>query len=204
MLETEACFFLGVAFLGDQTCYPIGADIALEAEEGNLNDKFKSVKVGVAAKVLAWQHTNETGEYEEWVGDHPDISSIGGLSRFKVVYASTLAIALRFEDNTDAPDGTHCMTAESYDVGKAKSCSGDPEFKLVGIIPENGPPVTTAIYVRNEVTGVYVATGSIFFHWNGDENQIDIVEDANFPSNCSHERHSANEFIIRLESLPAA
>jgi hypothetical protein len=67
-------------------------------------------------------------------------------------------------------------------------------------MPVRGPSVTTAIYVRDEQTGVYLATGSVFFQWNEQAQQVDIVSQENFPAQLKYERQDANRFIITLIS----
>jgi hypothetical protein len=58
-----AVFYNKTNFSGTANAYKVGDDISLPDE---LNDKFQSVEVGVNAKVIAWQHYNETGIYKEW------------------------------------------------------------------------------------------------------------------------------------------
>ncbi|WP_137939361.1 beta/gamma crystallin domain-containing protein [Chitinivorax sp. B] len=197
---TEACFYGLKHFEGAPTCYAVGTEITFSAGD-QLNDYYKSVRVGLNAKVVAWQHNNGTGIYREWVGDQPDITDIGGLSKFKVMSHTTLAIAVRFDDKTSTQPGLHHLLVQSFQVGEASSSTGDPAFKLVGFMPPDGPPVTTAVSVRNSITGVYVATGSIYFRWNNETKQVDVAEDNNFPSNMSWARASANEFILSLNHV---
>jgi Membrane binding/Beta/Gamma crystallin len=196
MSDNEACFFTEYKFEGERHCYPLGANENLWP--GALNDKFKSVKVGRVVKVLAWQHANATGAYREWSVDEEDITDIGGLSRFAVVRDTTLPIAVRFEDGMGGPARRYSLQMNSHDVGEVKVMSGDSEFGLVGIIPADGPPVTTAIYVRDESSGEYIATGSIYFGWNADTKAIDVVDETHLPKKLGYQRVDRNRFVFTL------
>ncbi|MFD9655821.1 beta/gamma crystallin domain-containing protein [Streptomyces mirabilis] len=59
MSEQEVTFYSRLNYTGDAHTYAVGTDENLHP--GELNDKFKSVKVGRKAKVLAWQHSNQSG-----------------------------------------------------------------------------------------------------------------------------------------------
>lgn len=192
-------FYTSSNFGGSPHTYSVGDDVNLYP--GNLNDKFKSAIVGSAAKVLAWKHDSGVGTYTELTGRNPDISSIGGLSRFKVLPSDTRVIAFQFKDATGGAPKRYSLKVNAADVGERLLYSNeDDEFKLVGTMPVRGPSVTTAIYVRDEQTGVYLATGSIFFQWNEQAQQVDIVSQENFPAQLKYERQDANRFIITLVS----
>lgn len=176
MSVDEATFYRSTNYGGDAFPYRLGANEELPT---NLNDKFKSVRVGSMVKVLAWQHYGGTGQYREWEVDTPDITDIGGLSWFKVIESTTLSIA----------------------VGSVTTLSGDPEFALIGTMPADGPLVTTAINVRDVPTGVYIAVGSVYFVWNPETMAVDVADATNFPANMSYERASPNQFIFHLTSV---
>jgi hypothetical protein len=199
MSEQEVTFYTRPNYTGDAHTYAVGTDENLHP--GELNDRFKSVKVGRKAKVLAWQHSNQSGKYREWDLDQPDISDIGGLTRFKVVESTTLPIAVRLQDLTGAPAGRYSLKAASYDVGDTIVRSGDAEYGLVGVMPEDGPPVTTAIYVRDEHSGVYVAVGAIYFVWNSDTKSIDVADASNVPENLDYSRDGRNQFTFKLTAV---
>jgi DUF2075 family protein len=196
MGDNEACFYTEFKFEGDSHCYPLGTEENLWP--GSLNDRFKSVQVGRKVKVLAWQHANNSGKYREWSIDQDDITDIDGLSRFNVVADTTLPIAARLDDNTGAPTGQRSLTLISHQVGQITVRSGEPDFHLVGIMPAAGPPVTTAIHVRDEQTGEYLATGSIYFAWNADTKSIDVADETNLPTNVTYERSERNKFTFTL------
>lgn len=197
MSVDEVMFYKSVNYAGDPYAYKLGAQ---EALPGELNDRFRSVRVGELVKVLAWQHYGQSGIYREWEVDTPDITDIGGLSTFRVVEKTTLAIAVRLQDDTGAEPGRYSLKVVSYEVGEITAHSGDPEYSLVGFMPAGGPPVTTAIYVRDERTGEYMAIGSVYFAWNAGTKSVDIADETNFPENMTHERAGSNRFTFRLTS----
>lgn len=195
----QALFYVSLNFGGSPHTYKIGDDVNLYP--GDLNDRFKSARVGPEAKVLAWKHDSGVGDHAVLTGDNPDISYIGGLTRFKVLSEDTRVIAFQFKDSTGGAARRYSLKVNAADIGEILIHSNDgDEFKLVGTMPEGGPPVTTAIYVRDEQTGVYIATGSVFFQWNPGTKQVDIVSQENFPSQLKHERNDASRFIITLTS----
>jgi hypothetical protein len=196
MSDNEACFFTEYKYEGERHCYPL--DTHEDLWPGALNDKFKSVTVGRSVKVLAWQHGDGTGAYREWSVDEPDITDIGGLSRFTVARDTTLPIAVRFEDHTGAPPQRYSMQLNSHQVGEVRMLSGDRDFRLVGIMPADGLPVTTAIFIRDEQDGQYVANGSIYFGWNADRKTIDVVDQTNLPANVVYQRSDRNRFVFGL------
>jgi hypothetical protein len=164
-----ANFYNEKNFGGQVFPYSIGSDVSLP---NSLNDTFLSVNVGAAAKVLAWQHYSATGIYREWTGENPDITDIGGLSRFEVVDGNTRAISFLFKDATGGKPKQYSLKVDAADVGTVTLYSDeDDNYRLVGIMPENGPPVTTALYIRDESTGVYIAIGSVYFQWDSSSNR---------------------------------
>jgi len=194
----QAAFFTEKNYGGDKFEYEIGPAVSLP---GNLNDRFKSVKVGTNAKVIAWQHYSETGYYREWTGDVPDISNIGGLSRFQVVSHNTRAISFLFQDATGGAEKQYSLKVDARDVGTVVLYSApddDGDYGLVGIMPKDGPPVTTAIFVRDEHSGIYIAVGSVYFKWNSSTDEVDIVEDENWPKQLTHRRTGPSAFLVTL------
>lgn len=195
----EAVFYTQNDYKGDKHPYRIGDDINLYP--GNLNDKFRSSVVAWDTKVLAWQHANSSGHYKELEGEVPSLSDLGGLSRFKVITNDTRIIAFKFTDKTGGTPKQYSLKLNAADVGeKILYSDEDNEFKLVGVIGESGPPVTTAIYIRNEHNGQYLDAGSVFFQWNKDLKQVDIVSSENFPKQLESERAGPSKFLMTLVS----
>jgi hypothetical protein len=203
MDATQVCFYEGPNYTGKEHIYNENDDVTFHYPE-QLNDRFKSVRVGSLVKVLAWQHSDGGGRHEIWDKDNPDISSIDGLSKFKIIANSTQAIAVRFEKHVS--NGPFCLYVKAAGVsdGMVKSCADDPQFKLIGIMPVEGPPVTTALYVRDETTGQYLSPpGALHLKWNKETGQVDIADSTNFPDYLKWERVQGNRFIISLEKIPA-
>lgn len=191
-----AVFFQKTNYEGTGDPYPLGQDVSVP---GSLNDKYLSVAVGASTKVIAWQHYNETGHYREWAESQSDISDIGGLSRFRVVDNDTRAISFIFKDATGGSDKQYSLKVDARDVGAVTLYSNDgDEYGLVGILPAGGPPVTTAIYVRDEKSGVYIAVGSVFFQWNSSNNEVDVVENENWPKQLDTKRTGKSAFEVTL------
>ncbi|NUK85432.1 beta/gamma crystallin domain-containing protein [Streptomyces lunaelactis] len=199
MKDDQVTFYAQLSFAGEAHTYDLGANENLHP--GELNDRFRSVKVGRQVKVLAWQHANQTGRYQEWDLDQADITGIGGLTRFKVIRDTTLPIAVRLEDLTGGQNGQYSLKVASFEVGEILVYSGDPEYGLVGVMPEDGPPVTSAIYVRSEQSGEYVAMGSVYFVWNGTTKSVDVADETNFPANMRYKREGRNQFIFELTDV---
>ncbi|KAJ4289953.1 hypothetical protein N0V88_006751 [Collariella sp. IMI 366227] len=142
----------------------------------SLNDKYQSVSVGASAKS----------------------------SRV------TRAVAFAFKDATGGKKKQYSLKVEAREVGTVTIYPGKrqrarEEYRLVGIMPEGGPPVTTAVYVRDEASGAYVALGSVYFQWNEKEDRVDIVENENWPVQLKQERTGASQFVVTLvDSTPSS
>lgn len=166
---TAVNFYIKKDFGGEAYPYKVGDDVALPS---GLNDKFLSVNVGIAAKVLAWRDYGKKGPHREWTGANPDISDIEGLSCFMVVEGDTHVIAFLFKDATGGADRQYSLEVKAKDVGDVTMYSNDgDQYHVVGLMPSGGQPVTTAIYVRDENPGVYIANGSVYFEWNSETNR---------------------------------
>lgn len=195
----EVDFFDKTNFDGNSYRYHIGDDVNLYP--GALNDKFNSVIVGSGAKVLAWQHANASGVYRELTGKNPSMAELKGLSRFKVIDDDTRVIAFLFKDTTGGDPKQYSLKLDAADVGEKLLYSNeDDDYKLVGTIPDDGTVVTTALYLRDEKSGQYLAIGSVYFQWNKTTTQVDIVSSENFPKQLKSERAGPTKFVVTLIS----
>ncbi|KAK3391347.1 membrane binding-domain-containing protein [Sordaria brevicollis] len=193
----SAVFYQQKDFSGPGDSYPISPESV--SVPGSLNDKYLSVAVGASAKVIAWQHYNEMGHYREWTDSQPDISDIEGLSRFRVVDDDTRAISFIFKDSTGGESKRYSLKVDARDVGAVTLYSNDgDEYALVGILPAGGPPVTTAVYVRDEKSGGYIAVGSVYFQWNESTGEVDVVENDNWPKQLDAKRTGKSAFEVTL------
>ncbi|MBN3883973.1 MAG: beta/gamma crystallin domain-containing protein [Nostoc sp.] len=182
MSNNEAIFFEGKNYQGNAHSYlkDQGDQTTCNGGSGSLNDKFLSVKVGELIKVLAWQHCNATGIYEEWNTDNPDLSSIGGLSTFKVVDTSNSVVAFRLVDQSGA-NKSLSLKCQTDQVGEStdRTDDGNNEYHIIGSLPTNQPnfpPLTTGIYLRLEEPDYsYLSTGTVYIKWNNDQNQAELT-----------------------------
>lgn len=113
----------------------------------------------------------------------------------------TFIISIRFKDTTGAAPGLYLLTVKAADIGNVNLKSNeDDKFAPVGTMPFDGKEVTTAIYVRDTVSGVYVATGSIFFGKNQAAGKVEIKDDTDFPKQLKREQSDSSDFTITLVS----
>jgi len=193
---TKAAFYKSKNFGGTATTFDVGYDGNVPSGD---NDQYQSLNVGVEAKVLAYQHYGGGGKYREWTGAQPDISDIGGLSKLKVIPNNTQVLSFLFKDTTGGGDGQYSLRVQPRDVGEILIYSNDSdEYKLAGLIPIN-TTVTTAINVRNEHNGVYIANGAIYFRWDDSAKKVDVVEDSAFPHQLTYESTGKSSFLITLK-----
>lgn len=197
--SNQAVFFTRPNFDGDSHRYSI--DDGVVEVLGELNDRFKSVKVGDIAKVLAWQHYGFGGNYAEWDSDQPDISAIGGLSVFTVTYRTTRFIMARFENVTQT-DRILAMKVNTAGADPGLSerwlMQNEPDFVPIALAFEDGRSVTTALYVQDQTTFIFSPTGSCYFRWNSGTNAIEMDPGANFPAGMTCKQASASEFVFEL------
>ncbi|KAI1399460.1 abundant perithecial protein [Hypoxylon fuscum] len=193
----EAVFYAKTNYEGHSTPYKIGEVEDFYPE--TLNDKFGSAVVGVEAAVLVVPGREKIGQYVTMTGDNPSLGAAGELSRFVVIKEhNTRAIEFKFTDATGGKFHQYSLKVNAADVGSPILYSGDDYFKLVGLIQDK--EVTTAIYVRDESSGVYVASGSVYFKYNKEKEEVDIVSEEDWPKQLKHERAASNKFIITLVS----
>lgn len=95
---------------------------------------------------------------------------------------------------------------DAHDVGSVILYSNDgDEYRLVGMMPQDGPPVTTAMYIRDEKSGSYLSVGSVFFQWDPSTEGVKIVENDNWPKQLKEEQKGPSSFLITLiDNKPSA
>lgn len=113
-----------------------------------------------------------------WTGPNTNISSAQGLSRCKVIDVGDLPIAFFFGDDTDGNPQQYSLRVNAADVGATviKSDDESNDSRLVGIMSEYCTPITTAIYVRDETSGLFVANSAVLFRWNDREGKVELEE----------------------------
>ncbi|MDZ8240056.1 MAG: beta/gamma crystallin domain-containing protein [Nostoc sp. ChiQUE01a] len=182
MSNNEATFFEEKNYQGNAHPYlkDQGDQSTCTDSSGSLNDKFLSVKVGELVKVLAWQHCNASGIYEEWDKDNPDLSSIGGLSRFRVVDTSNSVVAFRLVDQSGGGKSLS-LKCQTDQVGEStyRTADGNDEYRIIGSLPTNQPnfpPLTTGVYLRLEEPDYsFLSTGTVYIKWNNDQNKAELT-----------------------------
>jgi len=197
---TGATFYKQVNYGGSEYFYPESENVV--SLPSDLNDKFKSVKVGVTSKVLAWRHYSDSqpGQiYAEWTTDNPDIDQeIKGLSKFKVVPQESAAIIVRLLNGRQ--DGKkYCLYTNVSTVGDVETCTSD-DYALVGIIEPKyfGQELVTQIAVKDE-NGVYLNNGSGYFS-SKDGTSVSFDPKAGFPTNMSWTQTGSNTFDFYINN----
>ena len=140
-------------------------------------------------------------------------ATVGGAAGAKLrgyslkVEAPEIGERILYSNETD--DGTGTSTDESSSGEQGDQGDGGDSstggFRLVGTIAEGGPDVTSAVYVRNETTGAYVAVGSARFRWNAQAGRVDLDDananaDSGFPRQLRAERAAPNKWVVTLVS----
>ncbi|AFZ25584.1 Protein of unknown function (DUF1881) [Cylindrospermum stagnale PCC 7417] len=198
----EVAFFTATNFGGSEHTYNLGDKVDLYKTDPSLNDQFKSVKIGSSdIKVLAWQDDGFHGAFEEYREDTPSINI--ALTSFHVV-TNGLSPSFKFFDATNS-SSQYCLTVKAYEYGDVVDCSKDGEdvFQVIGTLDKNRPePLTTAIYLRNQSTGSYETTGSIYFTYSADKTHVVVANDDEFPAGMTYEPVGNDQFIFKWNGLP--
>ncbi|TGJ87630.1 hypothetical protein E0Z10_g1124 [Xylaria hypoxylon] len=168
-------------------------------------DVYQSVNTGVGAKVHCWHHLDYDGRHAEIEGPNADLKAIADLTCFSIDKADTQVIQFNFVDKTGGNPKDYSLTLDLAGVGRKILYSNDgPDYKLAGIISPSAGTLTTAVYLRNEKSGVYLATGSIYFKWNAEKKEVDIDSEKFWPKQLTHERQGPTKFLITLISNKAS
>ncbi|KID81950.1 Calcium-dependent cell adhesion molecule [Metarhizium guizhouense ARSEF 977] len=169
-----------------------------------LNTQYHSFQMGIGGGLLVWAENNPVPTVQ-W---HSSKSSFLGEEKkyecFEVLATGekpTFVIGVKFKDATKAPDGQYQLLVKCANLGEVKLLSNKlDKFTPVGTMPWEGSTVTTAVYVRNLKTGAYVATGSIYFALDPQEQKVVIKSEDNWPKQLEHSQSGASDFIITLKS----
>ncbi|MDF2388308.1 hypothetical protein JMG10_43195 [Nostoc ellipsosporum NOK] len=182
--SNEAIFYTDKDYQGDKYIYLKGSgdQATCQGEEGELNDKFLSVEIGSLSKVLAWQHCDASGNYQEWTASKPDISGIEGLSRFKVIDTTDAVIAFRLVDDTNSPTAL-TLYLQTFGIPSDGAITdstndGNDDYRIIGILPTNagGESNVTSVNLRNAAGEFLPAgSGSVYFKWNAAQNKAEYT-----------------------------
>lgn len=165
-----------------------------------LNSKYFSYELGSGTKLLVWNHSNYYDQ-EEWTSSKPSIPSTSTKQCYQVLKGTTSVIGFRFKDITSAEPGSYSLTLNVANIGQVVLLSDESDqFAIAGTMPHDGPPVTTAVYVRDMKTGIYIAQGSVYFEWDSSQEKVVIADQTNWPKQLEHEEEGDNNFTITLIS----
>lgn len=171
-----------------------------KVEHQALRSKYNSYKLGSGTKLLVWNHSNYYDQ-EEWTSDKSSIPSSSTKQCYQVLEGTTSVIGFRFKDTTGAEAKSYSLTLNASDIGQIVLLSNESDqFAIAGTMPQNGPPVTTAVYVRDMKTGVYIAQGSVYFQWDGAAGKVVIADQTNWPKQLEHKEEGDSNFTITLIS----
>ncbi|EAS29727.3 uncharacterized protein CIMG_08473 [Coccidioides immitis RS] len=178
-----------------------GAAVASElnkVEHLALGTKYLSYHLGSGTKLLVWNHSNYYDQ-EQWVSDKSSLPA--GKQCYKVLAGATRVIGFRFKDATGGAQKAYSLTLNIHDIGQVTLYSNESDqFAIAGTMPQDGPPVTTAVYVRDMRTGIYIVQGSIYFKWDSDRQKVVIADELNWPKQLKHEEDGNDDFTITLIS----
>ncbi|KAF7585584.1 hypothetical protein BBP40_010631 [Aspergillus hancockii] len=170
-----------------------------EIEHTVLGTSYRSCRLGDGTKVWVWNHSDASND-DEWNKDQPDIPVSGPMQCYGVLQGTTSIARVKFDDSTGGNPGDYTLILKLANIGDAKLSSKSGKYAPAGVVPRDGSLVTTAVYVQN-LKGEYPVTGSVYFKWNNDKQQVDIFEGDNWPKKqLSHKADSKNDFTITLIS----
>ncbi|EML5380997.1 hypothetical protein RVW18_004219 [Enterobacter bugandensis] len=178
----EAAFYREVNFGGLPETYDVGADVTFW-DGDNYNDKYKSLKVNGDVKVHCYQHSHGTGIYKVYTkGDHPDLSAMGGLSKFWIG-PGDWAIAFRTADAVDNSDNHYDRFRSHIAVAGLGTVISESEPADVPIEEQTYKQlagkdhiseINCAINIFHRKTNILVANGQVIFRYNEQSGVVDI------------------------------
>lgn len=212
-LALGANFYKSTNYIGTPYYYPESNNI-INLEYSDLNDKFRSVDLGLASKVLAWRDSTDDqagGQYfKVYEEDAPNLYEMGGLTKLKVIPKQSEEVLIRLIDQSGS-NKKFCLYANVFSPDAQASnviaCSNDPGYQVVGYIVNSGDKIVSSLQVRNAQIGdpdygSFINSGNIFYI-NQDGN-INIATDhdalVNFPQNMDYEVIGNNRIDFYLTS----
>ncbi|CAJ1923090.1 beta/gamma crystallin domain-containing protein [Aeromonas jandaei] len=201
--QSTASFYRQLNFGGSPERYLAGSDVTFSYGD-NFNDKYLSLIVDDGLKVRCHQHSDGSGIYKEYkTGSYKNMGGeIGGLSKFQVLTNQTsfmMAVQLQTKVPGYKP-GEMSMDFNAADIGSVTALN---EYGYVSLPSSATTNYTVcAVYVRDLMSGIYLATGSVYFRWDELAGIIVINDnDSNLPYNLTYMQDSATSFTFTLESL---
>ncbi|KAI0548630.1 membrane binding-domain-containing protein [Xylaria curta] len=173
--NVAADFYEKVNYEGERTTYRIYETHDFSPKK--IVELYQSVKVGTGVKVLCWNEPDIDGNYADVRG------------------------SFKFVDKTSNNSGDYSLTVKLHNSDQRIILSNEGDYyKIAGKFRASDGEATTAISVRNVHTGVYLATGSIYFKWNSDIGSVDIASEDDWPKQLEHQQDGPTKFTITLVS----
>ncbi|RLL96993.1 hypothetical protein CFD26_103831 [Aspergillus turcosus] len=172
-----------------------------DVEHQVLGTSYRSCKLGDGTKLLVWNH-EDYADSKELTSDQANLPEDPSVECCKVLKGTTSVVGVRFKDATGGEKGQYSLLLKLAQIGDVMSWSDmSDKYAIAGTVPRDGTLVTTALYVRDKKSGVYVATGSIYFQWDNVKNQVVILDQEGWPEKqLKHEDDGQNNFTITLIS----
>ena len=192
-LAREVAFYRQKNFGGTPEYYDVYNDITFW-EGDQYNDKYLSLKVIGNVNVHCYQHSHGTGIYKVYKrGDHPDLSEMGGLSKFWIAPAGSdgggdephdWSIALRVVDdvfNEKNESGRYKGRFAAPGLGTVSPLSESPDISdqdaryslLTG--KGNTIDINCGIDIFYVKTNALVTSGQIIFTYNTSTGSVSIT-----------------------------
>ncbi|KAJ6150167.1 hypothetical protein N7471_001366 [Penicillium samsonianum] len=172
-----------------------------EVEHQKLGTSYLSGKLGDGTKLLVWNHSDYS-DSKELHSDQPNLPADKHVQCYQVLAGTTSVVRVRFKDATGGEKGQYSLLLKLAQIGDVTVWSDESDkYSIAGTIPRDGTKVTTALYVRDKKSGVYVVIGSIYFQWDNDKQKVVILDQEGWPKNqLKHEDDGDNNFTITLIS----
>ncbi|KAI1817607.1 membrane binding-domain-containing protein [Poronia punctata] len=159
-----------------------------------VSDVYKSVNIGLGAKVHFWSHTDTSQNKYLEDGEHADLSAeVPGLTCFSVDPDDSNLVEFTFVDKKPTSQGPHLLTMKVWSVGDVDVPANDHKWHFAGKISGSSGLIQTAIYVR-EPSGAYVGNGSVLFEWDSANQRVLIHPGGQIPPGLTITPYSALKF----------
>ncbi|OBU42639.1 hypothetical protein AYY27_07175 [Photobacterium damselae] len=211
-LTIGANFYKSTNYIGTAYYYPESNNI-INLEYSDLNDKFRSVDVGLASKVLAWRHSTDDqyGQYFKiYEEDAPNLWEMDGLTKLKIIPKQSEEVLIRLIDKSGS-NKKFCLYANVFSpdaqASNVVACTDDLGYQVVGYIVNSGDKIVSSLQVRNAQIGdpdygTFINSGNVFYV--NQNRDINIATDhdslVNFPQNMDYEVIGNNRIDFHLTS----
>ena len=177
-----------------------------DVEHYVLGVNYFSYHLGNGTKLLVWDHSNFY-DNKIWEQDQQSLPKVspGSMQCYQVLrgekHHASSVIGIRFKDATGGKPKAFLLILKLAKIGDVPLYSDESDkYAIGGTITQSGPPVTTAVYVRDETTKEYICNGSIFFKWDEENEKVAIGDTTNWPKELKITDDGKNNFTITLIS----